>query len=213
MHGRSCDNVSNHFERQKWFPLTSVKRHFTWGPFDIRNKPSFSMHTFDDSRAFLKRIIFMESSFIFKSLNRRLTCWTRAGGKNRLLLRSWLFILFYCFVCLFTSFLWLFLRLISASNLNVLYDKKKAYNIRHYFIVSEHICWSGLLQSALVRMGGLNASHWKSWSAPEITRACCAPLHPLPWIVLTAWWRANVKTSLFLNLTRKSVIRKQHDRR
>lgn len=59
----------------------------------------------------------------------------------------------------------------------------------------------------------------KSSSAPEITRGVLRLLHPLPWIVLTAlmegkrYRKKKKKKSSFLILTRKSVTRKQHDRR
>lgn len=81
-------------------------------------------------------------------------------------------------------------------------------DIWHYSIVIVNQCMD--VGSGSV---GVQRSPWRSRSAPEITGAGCALLHPLPWIVLTAWWGANVKTSFFLNLTRKSVTRKQHDRR
>lgn len=207
-------NVINHFERQKLVHLTSVKSHFAWGPFDIRNKPLFSMRTrFEVCFGFFLKIIFMESSFIFKSLKDVWPAGPAAGGLKQ---TSIAFLVIY-FILLLCLLLFVFVFTIDKCLkfeciIRQIYAFKNPSNIRHYFIVSEHICcWAPSVRPGSV--GGLNASHWKSWSAPEITRACCAPLHPLPWIVLTAGWRANVKTSLFLNLTRKSVTRKQHDRR
>lgn len=119
-------------------------------------------------------------------------------------------------VCLFIVVV-LFLQLICPSNLQLLH-KIFFTCIWHVFVFypNKIIYWSGVLYPPRpVGWGwGFNASHWKSSSAPEITPACvlCAILHPLPWIVLTTWWRANVKKTLFLILDRKSVTRKQHDR-